>query len=284
MAFSVSLKHKLRFEPYTYYRDVSHLVAHLESFAKDATAQYPRENWDKKKPFFKRVGEYLGVSFAESNPRKLVKNAQVPLGNLPLEIISYLAAFADELVANGQLPVAMHQTMCYNNLMAFNDVLTGTDRVLSTPLPIAYSIAIAQITWVYVLLLPFQLLIQLGWITIPATVAAAYIILGILMIGREIENPFGSDVNDLPLEVFCKQIAGDMDIIAGRPKAHSSTWIETRANKPLFPESHDGWEKWMAKPEDDIRAAVKARNESRVGKKFDYLDLPYTAPRKTGEV
>ena len=29
-----------------------------------------------------------------------------------------------------------------------NDMLTGTERVLNTPLPIPYSIAIERITWV----------------------------------------------------------------------------------------------------------------------------------------
>jgi putative membrane protein len=52
-----------------------------------------------------------------------------------------------------------------------NDVLAGTERVLSTPLPLAYRIAISQITWVYVLVLPFQLYGELGWITIPGTIS-----------------------------------------------------------------------------------------------------------------
>ena len=86
--------------------------------------------------------------------------------------------------------------------MAINDVLTGTERVLNTPLPIEHSIAIEQITWVYILLLPFQLYKPLGWVTISGTLFAAYIILGIALIGREIENPFGNDVNDLPLGSF----------------------------------------------------------------------------------
>ena len=51
-----------------------------------------------------------------------------------------------------------------------NEVLTGTERVLDTPLPTAYSIAIAQISWIYVLVLPFQLYGNLGWITIPASI------------------------------------------------------------------------------------------------------------------
>jgi hypothetical protein len=45
--------------------------------------------------------------------------------------------------------------------------MTGAERVLNTPLPLAYSILISQITWIYVLVLPFQLFDQLGWLTIP---------------------------------------------------------------------------------------------------------------------
>lgn len=54
-------------------------------------------------------------------------------------------------------------------LNAFNEILTGTERVLDTPLPAAYSIAVAQISWIYVMLLPFQLYKFLHWTTIPAS-------------------------------------------------------------------------------------------------------------------
>ena len=69
-AFAVALKHKLRFEPYTGYEDLDGLVAHLDTFAKAATT--PGSCQPRKLGFFKSVGQYLGVSFAESNPRKLV--------------------------------------------------------------------------------------------------------------------------------------------------------------------------------------------------------------------
>lgn len=60
---------------------------------------------------FKEMGEYLGVSFAASNPRKAIKKAKRPLGNLPLEIMGYLASFIDEIIDNGQLPIPMQQTL-----------------------------------------------------------------------------------------------------------------------------------------------------------------------------
>ncbi|KAL2148455.1 hypothetical protein VTH82DRAFT_2375 [Thermothelomyces myriococcoides] len=267
VAFSVALKHRLRFEPYTCYEDISSLVSHLRTFARAATEE-DHDNAErtlKRHGFFKSLGEYLGVSFAESNPRKAVKNASRPLGNLPLEILSYLTSYVDELSLSGRLPVSMQQSNAYTNIAALNDVLVGTERVLNTPLPIAYSIAIAQITWVYILVLPFQLLGTVGkqaWITIPVTVVAAYIILGILFIGREIENPFGRDVNDLPLEAYCSQIASEMDILASLPKPKSSEWMESIDNRVLWPLSSSGWPVWMNRSEDKIREAILHKVEA----------------------
>ncbi|KAF6834849.1 upf0187 domain membrane protein [Colletotrichum musicola] len=256
LAFSVALKHKLRFEPYTGYEDLEHLVAHLQTFAQEATNSDPDKVSMRKKNFFKETGEYLGVSFAASNPRKTIKKASRPLGNLPLEILSHIACLVDRMVEDGQLKVPMQQTIAYNNVALLNDIMTGTERVLTTPLPIAYTIAISQITWVYVMLLPFQLVGKLEWITIPATVAAAYIILGILFIGREIENPFGEDVNDLPLELYCEQVASELDIISSFDKTDPYAFMESGRNLPLFPASMAPYPIWMTRSEDRVREAI----------------------------
>lgn len=261
VAFAVALKHKLRHEPYTGYEDLVHLVGHLDTFAFHATAKEPERVHQPKPNIFKLLGGYLGISFAASNPRKTIKRANYPLGNLPLEILTYLACFTDEMVTNTQLVIPMHQTLAYNNIAVLNDVLMGTERVLTTPLPIAYSIAISQITWVYVFLLPFQLYPTLQWVTIPATIVASYIILGILFIGREIENPFGHDVNDLPLESYCAQIAMDLDILASKKKHRNRDWVESLDNKVLYPISMSSWHVWKARGEHKMRDALRARSE-----------------------
>jgi predicted membrane chloride channel (bestrophin family) len=103
---------------------------------------------------------------AESNPRKFIKRSNKPLGNLPLEILTHLSAYMKTIYDNGTFKVSIYQTQSLNAITTMNDVLTGTDRILNTPLPIAYSIAISQITWVYILLLPFQLFKSLGWVTV----------------------------------------------------------------------------------------------------------------------
>ncbi|KAF1968873.1 membrane protein [Bimuria novae-zelandiae CBS 107.79] len=274
VAFAMALKHKLRFEPYTHYDDLQHLVGHLDTYAKtvsppDLPSTYRNEDStdgksrqadqptpSRKQSVFKTFGQFLGLPFAESNPRKLLKKSKSPLGNLPLEILSYISAYLKTVYDNETLKVSVYQTHSLNAVQTLNDVLTGTDRILNTPLPIAYSIAISQITWVYILILPFQLYKSLGWITIPASIFAAYIILGIALIGREIENPFGDDVNDLPLDAFCGQIRQDIDLIMSKPAPAPDAFLTSDDNEVLYPLSHLGGKAWADKSVEEIRAAL----------------------------
>lgn len=116
-AFAVALKHKLRFEPYTNYEDITNLVGHLDTFALHATNDSPEKAVPRRPSRIKATGEYLGLSFATSNPRKTIKKATRPLGNLPLEIQNYLASYVDEIVDNGQLTVPMQQTLACRSLL-----------------------------------------------------------------------------------------------------------------------------------------------------------------------
>ncbi|GLI79411.1 hypothetical protein PoHVEF18_007743 [Penicillium ochrochloron] len=257
LAFAVALKHKLRFEPDVAYEDLAGLIGHLDTFARDA---HDREVLNPRpKSLWKSAGEYLGVSFAESNPRKLIKRSKKPLGHLPLEILNHLSAYIDSIVANGTLTSGLHQSQAITMLSTLNEVLTGTERVLDTPLPAAYSIAISQIAWIYVLVLPFQLIKVLDWVTIPGTMVAAYIIIGLATIGSEIENPFGHDVNDLPLDTYCRQIAVEMDIITATPAPKVDDFMSRPDNLVLFPLSQNSYDEWKARSTEDIRAALRAK-------------------------
>ena len=65
----------------------------------------------------KKVGEFLGVSFVESDPRKHLKRATKPLGNLPLEILTYLSAYIENAVIAGNLSsTAMQGQACKSQL------------------------------------------------------------------------------------------------------------------------------------------------------------------------
>ncbi|OJJ35632.1 hypothetical protein ASPWEDRAFT_110758 [Aspergillus wentii DTO 134E9] len=257
LAFAIALKHKLRFEPDVGYDDLAGLVGHLDTFAKEAhdnTRLAP-----PRKSTWKSIGEYLSLSVAESNPRKLIKRAKKPLGHLPLEILNHLSVYINQCIGNNTLGVNVYQTQAINCLSSLTEVMTGTERVLDTPLPAAYTISIAQITWIYVLVLPFQLYATLSWVSIPGSIAAAYVILGIAAIGREIENPFGDDVNDLPLDTYCRNIAQELDIITASPPPKVEDFTTHEDNLPLYPLSTDGYPGWKDRSVQEIRAALRAK-------------------------
>lgn len=88
---------------------------------------------------------------------------------------------------------------------------------------------------------------------------AAYIILGLATIGSEIENPFGQDVNDLPLDTYCRQIAMELDIITATPAPKVDDFMTRPDNLVLFPLSQNGYTEWKDRSAEDIRAALRTK-------------------------
>ena len=54
-----------------------------------------------------------------------------------------------------------------------------------------YLIAVFSTVYIYLFFLPFQLVNMFGWYAIPGVTIAAFIYLGFLAAGEEIEQPFG---------------------------------------------------------------------------------------------
>ena len=90
----------------------------------------------------------------------------------------------------------------------------GCERILKTPIPFAYAVHIRQMLAIYVVTLPFALVGEMGWATIPTVAVVAFGMIGIEEAGNEIEDPFGTDPNDLPLEALCATIAKDVAALA----------------------------------------------------------------------
>lgn len=89
--------------------------------------------------------------------------------------------------------------------------LGGCERILNTPIPLAYSLHLRQLIYLYCLIFPFQVVDSLQWLTIPATCLVAFALFGIEEIGVEIQNPFGYDENDLELDRYCEIIRSNVE-------------------------------------------------------------------------
>jgi putative membrane protein len=96
------------------------------------------------------------------------------------------------------------------NIQRLIDSLGGCERIHKTPLPFAYVVHLRRALILYCFTLPFALVGDYGWGAVLDTLMVAYIFFGIEEIGVEIEDPFGLDDNDLPLEAICESIQGQL--------------------------------------------------------------------------
>lgn len=128
--------------------------------------------------------------------------------NAPLRITRAMSQLIGQHHSAGTLPPEAARALetYVANLV---DHQGACERILRTPVPFAYVVHIRQLLLFYLISLPFVVVPTLGWI---GPVAVAFITLGLMgieEIGVEIEEPFGTDPNDLPLEAMCATIGRD---------------------------------------------------------------------------
>lgn len=91
------------------------------------------------------------------------------------------------------------------------DILGASERIKKTPIPYAYAIHLKRIVFFYVITLPFGLIHDLGWGSIPLVMFMFFTMVGIELIAEEIEDPFGRDANDLPFNEIVLTIEKNID-------------------------------------------------------------------------
>ncbi|KAG1730966.1 UPF0187-domain-containing protein [Suillus paluster] len=150
--------------------------------------------------------------------------------NVPLEISLYLTSYISTLQFRGTVDQAT-LSLLYATLNELVDALTGLERILTTPIPVSYSLHLWMVTMVYCATLPFQLWSTLEWLTIPASIIASFVFYGFVVAGEEIENPFGYDKNDLDMCHFVQDIIRkELHAITGTPAPDPAIWAFSAEN------------------------------------------------------
>lgn len=139
------------------------------------------------------------------------------MNNPPLEVAFWIGDYLQEQHDRNNLN-AYQLTAIQNLLNILVDNLGACERILKTPIPLAYAIHLKQLLLIYCLSLPFQIVKDLNWWTAPVVVLISFTLFGIEEIGIEIENPFGHDTNDLPLDAICATMRRNIeDLISLAP-------------------------------------------------------------------
>jgi ion channel-forming bestrophin family protein len=131
-------------------------------------------------------------------------------GNPPLEIAFWISDYLQLQHEQGQISL-YQMNQLQNILSGMVDMLGSCERILRTPIPLAYAIHLKQLLLMYCVLLPFQIVEDLKWLTAPSMMLISFTLFGIEAIGVEIENPFGTDPNDLPLDTICTTIQNNIN-------------------------------------------------------------------------
>jgi putative membrane protein len=100
----------------------------------------------------------------------------------------------------------MQQYLLIKHINLLIDILGRCERIRNTPIPMAYAFLLKFFIVLYVMILPFGLLDDLGWYSIPLVIILYYILMSIVLTAEEIEEPFGKDLNDLPMEEMANSV------------------------------------------------------------------------------
>jgi putative membrane protein len=122
-----------------------------------------------------------------------------PLRHRPSVVAAWISARLYAAHRAGALEIEPLRAMDAN-LTTLIAALGGCERIRRTPVPFAYAQHIKLFMVLFCYTVPFALVEALGVYTAVASGALSFALFGIDEIGVEIEDPFGTDPNDLPME------------------------------------------------------------------------------------
>jgi len=97
-----------------------------------------------------------------------------------------------------------------NRLNDISAVLAGCERIANTPLPFAYSLILHRTVYLFCIMLPFALVVDLHYMTPFVSVLISYTFIALDVLAEELEDPFGEEDNDLPLDALCNTLEIDL--------------------------------------------------------------------------
>lgn len=131
--------------------------------------------------------------------------AQAPANRILLLMGNWLAARREE----GTLSDILFQSL-NQRLNAMSAVQAGCERIANTPLPFAYSLILHRTVYLFCIMLPFALVTDLHYMTPFVSVLISYTFLSLDALAEELEEPFGLENNDLPLDAIANSIEIDL--------------------------------------------------------------------------
>lgn len=93
------------------------------------------------------------------------------------------------------------------NIDDFTEICGACERIRNTPIPYSYGIFIKKIIFIYIITMPLTFGASMGYWAIPFVMIIFYAFTSLELLSEEIEDPFGTDFNDLPTDEIAERIS-----------------------------------------------------------------------------
>jgi putative membrane protein len=136
------------------------------------------------------------------------------LRNRPDYLMRQMGQDLGQCVREGRIDPCLAANIDHT-LSAMTAAAAACERIKGTPIPFSYSVLLHRTAYLYCFLLPFGLVDTIGFMTPVVVAIVAYTFFGLDALGDELEEPFGMEPNDLPLDAICRVIEIDLRTALG---------------------------------------------------------------------
>lgn len=184
------------------------LVNQSRSLASNLHALLPKDDLENRTFFASQISNF---AYTLQSRLRDVKNWHEiePLGreylaclqstkNVPYRIATQMYERVEQKTKEGTFHPTDKQHL-FSQLEMMINVMGMCERIKNTPIPFSHSSYIKTFILIYVLSLPLGIVGTLFYYTIPTVALIAYALVGVEVVSEEVEEPFGTEANDLPL-------------------------------------------------------------------------------------
>ena len=198
------------------------LVNNSRNFSMKINAFIPESNRDKKELFHVLIHNYVfsmkehlrkGVKMDEliNHPQhdssQLTNYKHIPnkIASAIFKELNFL--YTNKIITGNQLIVLNEEAR------SLTEIVGACERIRSTPIPYSYSLFLKKFMFVYIMTMPFAFIQDFGYWTALIVVFVFYVLASLELIAEEIEDPFGTDANDLPTDEISLRIKANLEEI-----------------------------------------------------------------------
>jgi len=167
-----------------------------------AVKNYLRGNWG--------IAGY-DPAYADLLPRGMKGHESEGLG-MPLELCCVIEKYIKRGVNRGAFN-APQSAMLSGQVNSLLDAFGSMETIKLTPIPVCHQIHQKQVLALYCGVLPFCLVGELGWWSIPIIVMVCFTLYGIEGIGEELEDPFGENKNDIRMDEIIEDVRAEVMVM-----------------------------------------------------------------------